>query len=50
MKIIYNKIYVENEHVATISFGQLIVKTDDKDIIKKLKIQAFKLNLELITY
>tara|TARA_R110002096_G_scaffold517_8_gene3067 strand:+ start:5249 stop:5401 length:153 start_codon:yes stop_codon:yes gene_type:complete len=48
MKTLFDKIYVDDEHIATIRFGQLIVKTLDKDIIEKLKIKAYKLNLKLI--
>ena len=50
MKIIFNKIYLKDEHIATIRFGQLITYVKDEEVIKKLEIEAFKLNLQLIIY
>ena len=48
LKIIYDKIYIDDEHIATIRFGQLIVKAHwSGSVIKLLYYVSDKLNLEL---
>ena len=49
LKIVYDKIYIEKAHVATIRFGQLLVKPLDlnKEELKYINNLALKLNLEI---
>jgi len=47
MKIIFDKVYIDDEHVATIRFGQLIIRIISPTIIKELIILSHKLDLEI---
>ena len=50
LKIIFNKVYSHDVHVATIWFEQLIIKPGnwDKEIKKNINHIAFKLSLKII--
>lgn len=50
LKIIFNKVYSNDIHIATIWFKQLIVKPGnwDKETTKDINHVAVKLNLDLV--
>lgn len=50
LKIIFNKVYSHDIHVASIWFEQLLVKPGnwDKEIERDINHAAFKLNLKII--
>ena len=50
LKIVFNKVYSNNKHIATIRFKQLIIKPIDlnKEELKYINSITLKLNLEII--
>jgi len=46
-KIKYNKIYKEDDHIATISFNKLYVKENKMDKLSRIYINKISLKLKL---
>ena len=48
LKIQFDKVYVDNKHIATIRFGSLVVKVEwSKNISKPIEYVSKKLNLKI---
>lgn len=50
LKIIYNKVYKKDKHIASIRFNKLIIISENQteEILKHINHIAIKLNLEVV--